>query len=135
MEGGKRDGEKRDGEKRVREESEGWRDGGRDGRMEEGKSYLSCGLVVVPPIHVLVVPPFCALVVPSFRVLVVWSSCIIVVLSSHVVVACGHSFVFALGCSCCLGGRLRCVNCRWHWARVEVGVELAVIQWAYNDEQ
>ena len=110
--------------------------------MEGGKSYSSCGLVVVPPIRVLIVPPICvlivppfhALVVPSFHVLVIWSSCIVIVLSSHVVVVCGHSFMFALGCLCCLGGWLRCVGCRWHWARVEVGVELAVIQWAYNDE-
>ena len=103
--------------------------------MEGGKSYSSCGLVVVPPICVLVVPPFRALLVPSFCVLVIWSSCVVVILLSHIIVVCGRWFVFALGHSCCLGGWLQCVGYRWHWVCVEVGVELAVIQWAYNDER
>ena len=80
--------------------------------MEGGKSYSSCGLIVMPPIHVLVVPPFCALVVPPFRAIVVLSSHIVIVLLSHVIVVCGCSFVFVLGHSFCC----------WHWVRVKVAM-------------
>ena len=78
-------------------------------------SFSSCGLVVVPPIGVVIV----------------WSSRVVVVWSSHAVVACGRSFVLVLGRSCCVGGRLRCVGCLWHWAHVEVatspGGDVAVV--------
>ena len=71
--------------------------------------FLSCGLIVVPPIHVLIVPPFCALVVPSCHVLIIWSLRVVV----------RRSFMLVWGRSCCLGGQLHCVGCRWHWAHVE----------------